>query len=253
MTESTTPDQGSVFNSEVTAEPTKVTANQDSTPTGASSSDQMSAFIGENKKYATVEAALSSIEHSQNHIAKLEAENASIKAAQEELRKELSKRQTAEEIISKMGEAKQKQTQSAEFDLESVTRAAREAAMGVLSQNKIEETMNNNELLVSRALQNTYGAEVMDKLTSKAAKLGMSIADLQEMSRSKPAVVLEMFGLDSTSASARVPTKTKGSVNQESLSSQMSPQQPRKSIMGASNSQTLRDAWRSAGENIKNN
>ena len=52
-------------------------------PTTVSIPDNVKDLIGEGKKYATLEKALEALGHSQAHIAKIEADNAELRAKAE--------------------------------------------------------------------------------------------------------------------------------------------------------------------------
>ena len=68
------------------ATPDVVETQQNAIPT------ELAEFVGEGKKYQTVEDALKSIPHAQSHIQKLEEE-------MKQAREELAKRKAAEELL----------------------------------------------------------------------------------------------------------------------------------------------------------
>jgi len=197
-----------------------------------------SEYVGEGKKYATADLALASIAPSQDHIKNLEAELATSKANYEVLQEDLKKRETAEEIISRINPAQPDVAPPAQtVDLESIKQTAMEAALNALTVKESDNAKLANEKLVSDSLKSTYGDGVDKAITEKMVEVGMDIASMRALSQNNPRAVLAMF---KQSQSIDMPTK---SSNGSSLSGQLSQKPERVAIMGASTSADLVSEW----------
>lgn len=198
-------------------------------------------YIGQGKKYATAEIALASIAPSQHHIKTLEEELVETRKANEALLSDLQKRETAEEIISRINSNQQEGSQTSNaptVDLESIKQIAAQAAQETLSAKAKEAQLVANEKLVSDRLVAEYGDSAVGVLEDKAKELGMSVEDMRNLSQSSPKVVLAMF--DKYKPIDQVPSKTSGS----STVRIPTPTIERKGVMGAATTAELNAEWR---------
>lgn len=152
-------------------------------------------------KYETVEQALDALKASQDHIARIEQENASYadKVKENETLQETIKRlsgnmNTDEKLVPKTPD---NSGQSVE--------AAEELVKKILNQqlderNAVTTAVNNlkqvNDMLISR-----YGDKANEIVVAKAKQLGTTPEKLKNLSASDPKLVLELFGNTSTSVS----------------------------------------------------
>jgi len=195
-------------------------------------------LIGEGKKYATVEKALEALKFSQDHIAKLEQENAAYKENQ-------TKVKTAEELLEEIKATARpsEPTQSAPQIDEGMIDRIVEAK--ITAKEKAASAKQNVDSVVSR-MTKEYGdaTKAEEMYISKAKELGLSIAQLNSMAAQSPTAVFSMFGL---AKSEQTPAgRTHSDVNLESFNQKPSDSQPPKSIMGGASQKDLLDAWQKA-------
>lgn len=151
-------------------------------------------FIGEGKKYKSVEDALKSVPHAQEHIKTLEQQLAELRAKDAEREAELQRRKTAEELLNEMNKGKQNEV---------VTPTAVEADPEVLSQlvervlekKQTEAVAKSNAQSVVNKLKEVYGDKARDAYLSLASSNGMSIEFLDKLAMTSPNALLKLAGV----------------------------------------------------------
>ena len=215
--------EGSIFGSTPAAETTaQVASNQQEEKVAEASSTQdpyadllqtITADDGR-PKYSSVQDAISSIPHAQNHIKTLEQELAEMRAQMEQVAKE------KEELIT----GGRLETQEVQQEAAPI---AEDQVVGlvdkVLSQREQQQVQQKNVSTVVESLTGKFGSqEAADKAyRSKAAEMGISLDMMNSLAMHSPNAVLAYFG--TTGASA--PSKTEGSLNTAAMS--QSPSQPK--------------------------
>lgn len=214
---------------------------QDTSPKPFEIPTEAKEFVGEGKKYSSAEEALKSVPHAQQHIQTLEDELA-------ELRTELAKRKTTQELMDeiKSGIQKQPQTEIApEFNQDKL----REIVNNTLQQNEVAKIAKANAGQVAAKFNEVYGDKAEQVYNQLAKDSGLSISKMNDLAMSSPNAVLKLAGLAKTQAPV---SKTTGSsVNTEALK-----QQPQESVLTAkvrqgASTKDLVDAWKIAGEKVK--
>jgi len=225
-----------------------VFGSKDSAPTGAEDNQNQETvtptvaneYIGEGKKYATEAIALAAIAPAQNHISGLEQELVKAREANEALLADLQKRETAEEIISRINPTQPEvATPAPTVDMESVRQAAAKAASDALAADRQVTLKLANEKMVSDKLKADYGDSIASVLADKSEEVGMSIDELKAMSQSNPKAVLAMFDKYQS-----IDLPSKSSNGSSVISSQIKPASSRPKIMGASTTSELNAEWR---------
>ncbi|MEE8598847.1 MAG: hypothetical protein V3S69_04955 [Dehalococcoidales bacterium] len=188
------------------------------------------------QKYTDVANALTSIPHAQTHINTIESDNAELKdklaealAAQELLRKSVSKQPEQKPLSQE---------------------ALLQAIDGVLDAKSEKALKASNLDSVGKIFSDTYGDKAKDELKALAVANGVGLDFIKQLSETSPKVVLKLAGLSDTAV--RRSEKSSGTVNTETFSSKP-PAQENKSVMGASNTSDLITGWRAAGETVKRN
>lgn len=172
--------------------------------------NQLAAIKNENgqQKYATVEKALEALAHSQGYIPELKTE---IQAREEiigTLKSELEKRQSMEELISRMANVQAPQQtqgtppQSSGLDQTSVV----ELVKKVLDDTNQTERYKANINKTQEALVAKFGEKTKEVISEKARELGLSPQKIGELAGQSPAAVLAMFGVQSQSAGTSITT-----------------------------------------------
>jgi len=214
---------------------------QDTSPKSFEIPTEAKEFVGEGKKYSSAEEALKSVPHAQQHIQTLEDELA-------ELRTELSKRKTTQELMDEIKSGIQKQPQT-EFAPEFNQDKLREIVNNTLQQNELAKVAKTNAGQVAAKFNEVYGDKAEEVYNQLAKDSGLSISKMNDLAMSSPNAVLKLAGLAKTQAPV---SKTTGSsVNTEALK-----QQPQQSALTAkvkqgASTKDLIDAWKIAGEKIK--
>lgn len=237
MAEETTQTQQPVENSTNEAQQQDTQAKLFEIPTEAQD------LVGEGKKYASAEDALRSVPHAQKHIQTLEAEMA-------ELKEELAKRKTTQELLDELKSETYRQP------VENTTQEAglnEDAIMSLVNQtlqrNEQTKTAKANADSVAKRFQSKYGSEAETVYNKLAGELGMSTQQLNSLATSSPSVVLRLAGL-TDSAPANV-AKSSGSVNTESLAQTKPTGEISARVGKGKSTKDLVNAWRAAGEKIK--
>jgi len=180
-------------------------------------------MIGEGKKYANVSDADKALEHSQNHITTLEAEQKGLRAQLQTAQEQLISAKTVEDVLSKFETSKQN-AEKINDDPSSVTQQsetkpllANEQVIGlvesVLNKRDHELRANSNIDAVSATLVEKFGDATKDVVLRKQTELGI---DLKEIAAKSPKAALALF----EGATIKPPQpNTTGSINTATLSS----------------------------------
>lgn len=157
-------------------------------------------FIGEGKKYSTTEEADKAIAFKEDHIARIEAENATLREAQQ-------KAATLDEVLESIKQSNSTEQQSHQTggegnhlesqDIDALVAAAVQQNLQAATQSSLEES-NSKQVFESLVAQ--YGSRASEVYQMKSAELGI---DLDDLSKTSPKAVLEFF--------KEAPAPTKGS------------------------------------------
>ena len=203
-------------------------------PTTVSIPDNVKDLIGEGKKYATLEKALEALGHSQAHIAKIEADNAELRAKADKAVDSETLYATVQEVLKN----------SRPTSGDSLDAAALEGLLDrKLTEREQKKLETSNAVQVEQALIGKFGDKDKAKqvFEDKAKELGIGVEFLTSLAKKSPKAVLELFG----TKAAPTPGSTRTTVNSEQLSTQHR-DPPRKSVMGGATSAELLEAWRAA-------
>lgn len=154
-------------------------------------------------KYKSVEDALKSVPHKEQHISKLEQELAEVRA-------ELAKRATVEEVVAKVVANKPTDTPAGTVDLAAIEQIMERKAFEALSTMQQQQVAKANRVAVSKALAEKFGSEdkAAEALAQKANELGLPPQELGRMASYSPRAVLAYF----EAASPAIPAKPAGTV-----------------------------------------
>lgn len=164
-------------------------------------------WIGDGKKYKSVDDALKAVPHAQSHIKTLEQELA-------EARAEIAKRRAAEDLLNEIKQASTPQ-QATPSSVEADPEVLSQIVEQVLEKKTAQQTAQQNAKTVIDKLTAVYGDRAKDQYFALAANSGMSINDLDMLSMKSPSAVLKLAGIDSIQHTT---SKLKGDVNTISLS-----------------------------------
>ena len=199
---------------------------------------ELQALVGEGKKYSSVEAAYASIAPAQNHIATIEAENASLK---ETLEGQKTTRELMDELRSTQAEGQT--TPKAEVNQEHISTMVNKE-LTKIEQNR---TRTQNQSTVAQRFIKQYGAKGEEVYNQLATESGLTVADLNIIAKNSPTAVFKMAGFDPKQT--QVPPSTAGSVNTQAY--QAEPTGELNSRAKSFNTRDVKDAWAIAGEKAK--
>lgn len=146
-------------------------------------------FIGEGKKYATQEEADKAIAFKEDHIQKIEEENATLRDAQQ-------KAATLEDVLASIKQSSNNEQNSHQTgdegnqdtpDIDALVAAAVQSNLQAATQSNLEQS---NSQQVFDVLLAKYGNKASEVYSMKSAELGV---DLDAMSKISPKAVLEYF------------------------------------------------------------
>lgn len=175
-------------------------------------------LVGEGKKYKTNDDLAKAYDHADRAIKEREQEN-------QELRDELAKRRTAEELVEQFN-ANRREPPSSERDGtpnspapkvevsdDDLVRRIRE----VQQQDNTQQTRERNLLEVAERLTTEFGDEdkANEVLKRKAVELGVSVKFLQDSAAQSPKAFYATLGLNVTATSPAQPAK--GDVNTQAF------------------------------------
>jgi len=214
-----TPDQGEAVTESAITNQGDVAASTTPAPITPTIPQELSELVGEGKKYKTVEDAYKALPHQVNHISRIELENA-------QMREELTKRKTAEELLNDMRNRESTtgvSTPSVEVNQDVVSEIVRKQMEGY---NKEQLSKSNTDSVVQAFKQN-FGEKAEEMYNTLAKNNGMTIADVNAMAMRSPLAVLNLAGISSkkpvtSSFSSDVNTQSHSNSNTQTQNSRVS-------------------------------
>lgn len=221
-----------------TEQPTKETQQSDNLTPEFKIPTEALDFVGEGKKYKSAEDALKSVPHAQQHISTLEAELAQMK-------EELTKRRTAEELLDeiKSGIQPQQQTESVGIDQDRIMQMVNQT----LEQKERQTVAQKNASQVAAKFTENFGSEAETVYNRIAKEAGLTVAQLNNLAATSPSAVLKLSGLDSKPVTVGKPTS---SINTQALNNNK-PQEISARVPRGASTKDLVSAWKAAGEKVK--
>lgn len=159
----------------------------------------LSLLVGEGKKYKTVEDALRSTVYKEDHIQKLQRENAELRAVAQKVK-------TTEELLQAIQNNKTTnvQNQDDNFGLNRTsetktvptTDEVLKQVLSVLEERRAKESEEANLQTVKNALVQQYGTRYTDALRNISNDLGMSQSEIDAMAKRTPKAFLKLAGVE---------------------------------------------------------
>lgn len=163
------------------------------------------------QKYATIEEALKGLANAQDYIPQVKTQLSAKEQEAAELRAELDKRKSLEEMIAAL-QPKQPEVPVVEPTSQPSQglspEAVQQLVMQQLSQAKVKETQDSNISKVRSALVSKYGEKAQEVATARASALGMSMEQLSSLSASSPDAVLALLDASSAPVSTGAPVRS---------------------------------------------
>ena len=196
-------------------------------------------FVGEGKKYKSLQDALKSIPHAQSHIEKLEQELV-------EARTEAAKARAMDELLEEINKSKvQAAPQSTPASNTPKDVDINSAVEQVMARREAQKVAKENAQEVINAFQAKFGDQSEAQFAKLAKDTGIPLNYLNNLAQTSPKAVLKLAGMVSE-APKNVPhststVKTEGQFNQSGQ--ELSARVP---LVGASTKDVL-NAWKNAG------
>lgn len=199
---------------------------------------EVAELVGQGKKYATVDEALKSVPHAQNHIKTLTEELQAAKA-------ELEKRRTAEQLLDeiKSGIKTAEPPSTTPISPDSVAQMVEQA----LTKQQQQVVSATNVQKVRDSFSDKFGEKAEEVYIALAKDNGLSIAQMNMLSQTSPAAVLKLAGL--TDAKPGVVGKLDSSVNTNGVQ-QNKPSELSARVKAGASTKDLVNAWKIAGQKI---
>ena len=177
-----------------------------------------SELVGEGKKYTSQAELEKAYTNADAFIKQLQREN-------KEMREDLSKRQTAQEIIDQMKSNEQSATPSTqeqtnpEVSLDKIQEMVRQTITAQEKQN----TASNNVQEAHSFMVEKYGEKAAEVTKQQAGRLGMSLDDLKNIAAQSPSAFKRLVGEEVSQSTQQTNTYVeKSSVNTENFNADSS-------------------------------
>ncbi len=188
-------------------------------------------------KYKSVEDAIKALAASQEHIKRIEQENAQFKES-------TIKAKTMDELLEALKPkietapaAPQQSSQAPDFNA---------AVNKILAEREQEQVKLQNITILTSKIKEVYGQDKASEVFySKAEALGFTRAAINQLAADNPRAVLKLLDI-----AEPTPTANVSGIRTEALAPHTE-QVSSKGGMALGNSQSLLDAWRAAGTQVK--
>lgn len=178
-------------------------------------------------KYKSVPDALLGAAKAQEHIARLEQENASLRGVAQKV-------DTLEQVLARLETGK-----GSDNSLAPKVEDQEKLVLSVLERREAANREEGNRKTVLNALKEKFGDKTNDALTQKANDLGMSVADLGALAARSPKAVLEYFKVESKGT-----PNVQGTVNTEALRPVQGEVKAPDNIMWGAKTSEVVDFWK---------
>jgi hypothetical protein len=169
-------------------------------PSTVTLEDQLKLIVNSEgkQKYETVDKAIAALKASQEFIPKLESDNKTLKEQLDELKAELGKRSSVEDVVSKLlhkedktgtEPAKVTPTDSGKLDEKSVE----QMLSSLLEKRDAESSQKVNQKKVEEAFTEKFGTDAKVKFQELAKEIDVTVEELQQLSAKSPNMVLKLI------------------------------------------------------------
>lgn len=139
-------------------------------------------YVGEGKKYATEADAFKGLHNAQEHLSRLEQENA-------QLREVAQKAKTTEELLAELRKKQNDELGKEKLD----PKVVRELVKEELTASEQTKLITRNVESVEQKMKAMYGDKARDVLQQKAAELGVSIDSMMQTAGLSPNAFMAWF------------------------------------------------------------
>lgn len=163
-------------------------------------------------KYKDVTEAFKGLQHSQQYIPELKNQLTEKESALAKALEEIERLKAVEESVRELTQAKEKDQKVTDTTDKTLTpEQIQDIVAKALSQKEAEKSQFENISLVRSTLEAAYGKEAETKFYQRAAELGLSQQEINQLAATKPQAVLSMIGV--TGKQEKAPTVITSGVN----------------------------------------
>lgn len=205
---------------------------------------EVSEYVGDGKKYKTLQDALKSIPHAQTHIQKLEQE---LESAKSEAARAKAMEELLEEIKKQGGNPTEPTTPQVATPVTppvDIDKKVEEA----LARKEAARIAEANRLAVKAAFEQKYGSESEAYYIKLAEENGMPLATMNQLALTSPDAVLKLAGLKRNQNFVPKPTS---SVNTAALQNNNNNTELSAKVPKGATTKDLTEAWKIAGQKVQ--
>lgn len=227
-----------LFNSEAETPSVNEQQQQSPAPQQASIPPELVDWVGEGKKYSSIDEVYKAFPHSQNHIITL-----SNKVT--ELEEEVARRKSAEDVLNEIRNRETVQQKPTSQGVEVNQSVLSEMVGKEVAAQKGREIAKANLDIFKKSFTDIWGDKAEEQYAKLSKETGFSFDELNGLAAKSPQAVMKMAGLQKPVH----PTKLDSSVNTQALINQSKEGETLDSkVSPSASSKQLADGWRRAGE-----
>lgn len=217
---------------------------QNPTPTTPAVPPELADWVGEGKKYKSVEEVYKAFPNAQTHISTLEQRV-------QEMEAELQKRKTAEELLNeiKTTATTTEQQKPTSQGVEVNERVLSELVERKLNERVTRQKQDENTGKVVDAFTQAFGDKKEESYAQIAKENGLTIEEMNGLAAKSPDLVIKLAGINKASGGSPV---IKGDVNPLALGNNKQPEQPSYRVGIYYNQKETADAIRRIRQDILN-
>lgn len=241
------PDPANVFGEGTT--PPNATPPASSTPPSDAYATMLGTIKNEQgaQKYDSVEKALEALKHSQEYIPSLKTELEKKEEELSELRANKARYENLEAVVQRLtasntnGEGEPPAAKGLD------EQAVSELVKRTLAETEMTRKASDNLDKVQKALIDKFKDKASEMVKAKAAELGVSTKELEELAKKSPALTLQLFN----TKAGETPSATSSSFNSK-LDSPPAPRvgPPDKSLLAGASSKDIKDYFAKLKEEV---
>ena len=211
--------------------------------------DQLNAIQNENgePKYKDVQSALAALGHSQQHITTLESEKVTREQELQTVRDELASKKSVEDFVAQLTSKQDPDPTKPNVAPGIDANAVNELITRQLGQAQVTATQDSNLQSVLGKLNELYGDQASEIITTKAAELGTTVATLETMSKENPSMALAILGGEKV-CKPQVPSQSSVRLGSAPKGDEL--QAPEKSLMRGATGAEVTDYWKQIQANV---
>lgn len=230
-----------IFNNEGTQTPSAETNSQPQKPIVP---PELADWVGEGKKYASIDEVYKAFPHSQQHIETL---NSKVR----QLEEELNKRKSAEEVLNDIRSRETAQQKPTSEGVEVNKDVLSEVVARELASQKAREAAQANLETFKQEFTKSFGDKAEEAYAKLSQDTGLSYQELNAMATKSPKALLKLAGVNEKASKST--TSIESSINTQSLFNNPPTEEITARVSPYANSKELADGWNRAKLKVQRN